>query len=126
VGSFRRRPNEHYVQFWDVKNIAELHQRICESVSSAPRKFRLATEFGDDVERYLQTVLVVEDLDTQVEAGLYRQVIDGYRRRSSERSDDVAAVVWELLSATNQRRGSAQLDEIGLTGHSLADKRQMG
>ncbi len=82
IGAFRPEPKEHTIQFWDIQDVAELyrrHRRISERLSTAQQRLRLFDEFRRDVEQYLQTAVMKEPCDFQVEVGIFRRASDGYR-----------------------------------------------
>jgi len=81
LGSFASPPGDHTVQYWDVRDAAELyrrHQRIAEHLSTSTRWLRLVDEFGRDVQAYVSRAVLLEPLDYQVKVGRLRRVADGY------------------------------------------------
>lgn len=82
LSAFRQPANDHTIQFWNEKDLGTLyamHQRISERLSTAPPILTLTERFGDDVEQYIQTAVLQEPCDYQVEVGLLRRVEGGYR-----------------------------------------------
>lgn len=82
LSAFLQPTDEHTIQFSGEQDVAEIHRRhslICEQLSSAAREFRLAEEFQNDVEQYLQSAVLKEPVEYQVSLGLFRQVSGGYR-----------------------------------------------
>ena len=110
LGAFRHEPNDHTIQFWDLHDVAELyrrHQRISERLSAAPRKLRIVDEFRNDVEQYLQTAVLQEPLEYQVQVGLFRQVPDGYRPTLK----GALVLTWQELWPWKYIRKQARLRE---------------
>ncbi|MBL8848062.1 MAG: hypothetical protein JNG89_00170 [Planctomycetaceae bacterium] len=82
LSAFTAPPEDHTVQYPDVEDVAELyrrHRKICDRLTTAPRRFRLAEEFHNDIEQYIQIAVIREPIEYQVSRGLFRPAAEGYR-----------------------------------------------
>lgn len=82
VDAFRHPPDDHTIHFSEVEDVAALylrHQLICERLGTTRRELKLIDHTPEEVEQYLQTNVLKEPLDYQVQEGLFRRVDDEYR-----------------------------------------------